>query len=153
MIIFLLEVLVKHISISKYLPYVRALCLFGVVFGVFFTDAALAQSQGGQTQGVGAIATGITTQFKALGQLILAVAFLAGIGFIMAAIFKFKQHKDNPTQIPLGTPIAMLVIGAFLVFLPSLIAPVGQTLFGSVGTPKAGGFTGSGVSIIPGASS
>ncbi|MFZ1021349.1 MAG: hypothetical protein WCE82_10870 [Halobacteriota archaeon] len=32
-----------------------------------------------------------------------------GVGFIIAAIYKFWQSKLNPTQIPIGTPIALLV--------------------------------------------
>lgn len=112
----------------------------------FFLSGAFADSGG-----IGVIATNITGSFKALGQLVLAIAFLAGIGFVMAAIFKFKQHKDNPTQIPLGTPVAMLVIGIVLMFLPNLIAPAGTTIFGSSAT--TGGFKGNISSgLIPGAS-
>lgn len=125
----------------------KTLLMIGVV-GVLFAGTVSAQVA---SSGIGQIASNITGQFKALGQLTLAIAFLAGIGFIMAAIFKFKQHKDNPQQIPLGTPIAMLVIGAFLVFLPSLIGPAGTSIFG--GSATAGGFTGSGIKVVPGASS
>jgi intracellular multiplication protein IcmD len=137
----------QHKFFSKCLPALRAVMVLSLITGVFYSTAALAQAS---TAGIGTIASNITGQFSALGQLVLAVAFLGGIGFIMAAIFKFKQHKDNPTQIPLGTPIAMLVIGAFLVFMPSLIAPAGVTIFGATNTP--GGFTGAGVTAIPGAS-
>ncbi len=108
---------------------------------VIFADAA-------SDSGIGTIASNVTGEFQAIGQLILAVAFLAGIGFIMAAIFKFKQHKDNPQQITLGVPLSMLVIGAVLVFLPSLIGPAGYSIFKG-GTP--GGFTGSGYTAVPGA--
>lgn len=127
------------------LRFIKSLLLFTFVTGFIYSSAAFAEAEG-----IGKIATNITGSFQALGKLVLAVAFLAGIGFVMAAIFKFKQHKDNPQQIPLGTPIAMLVIGAFLIFLPNLIAPAGATIFG--GTPKAGGFSGQGVSIVPGGS-
>jgi intracellular multiplication protein IcmD len=34
---------------------------------------------------------------------------------------KFKQHKDNPTQTPIGTPIALVFIAAALLFLPSIL--------------------------------
>ncbi|MCB1827871.1 MAG: type IV secretion protein IcmD [Coxiellaceae bacterium] len=96
---------------------------------------------------IGKIAENITQSFKGIGQLILAIAFVAGIGFVMAAIFKFKQHKDNPTQIPLGTPIALLAVGVALIFLPNIINPAGQTLFGK--EVKGGGFEGAGVSELP----
>lgn len=108
---------------------------------------------GAQTdQNLGTIAQNITGSFLQFGQLILAISFIAGLGFTMAAIFKFKQHKDNPTQIPLGTPIALLAIGIALIFLPGIIKPAGATLFGS-SEATAGGFTGEGAAALPGSSS
>lgn len=139
----------QHKTVNNFLFCGKGVLVFSIIFGFFYSCAVLAAADTGG--GIGSIASGIVTQFKALGQLILAIAFLAGIGFIMAAIFKFKQHKDNPTQITLGTPISMLVIGAVLVFLPSLINPVGVSIFGP--TRQAGGFMGGGVSAVPGANS
>lgn len=118
----------------------------------FFATEVLAQ-QGGASGGetIGTIAARITQSFTSLGQLILAIAFVGGLGFTMAAIFKFKQHKDNPTQIPLGTPIAMLAIGIVLMFLPGIITPAGTTLFGSNASSSAGGLTGqAGLATLPG---
>lgn len=105
---------------------------------------------GDSSQGLGQIAQTVTGSFAQFGQLMIAVSYLAGIGFSIAAIFKFKQHKDNPTQIPLGTPLALLTLGIVLIFLPSFIEPAGKTLFGS-GTTIPGGFTGKDASTkIPG---
>jgi intracellular multiplication protein IcmD len=36
------------------------------------------------------------------------------------AILHFKQHKDGPTQIPIGTPISLEFIAAALLFLPTI---------------------------------
>lgn len=47
---------------------------------------------------------------------------------------KFKQHKDNPTQVPIGTPIALVFIAAALLFLPSILSVTGSTMFGGKGT-------------------
>ncbi len=94
------------------------------------------------------IASNLTDSFSALGSMMMAVAYLAGIGFTIAAIFKFKQHKDNPTQIPVGTPLAMMAIGIVLIFMPMLIKPAGTTIFGTDST--AGGFKGGGISGLPG---
>tara|TARA_B110000459_G_C16613317_1_gene497396 strand:+ start:2547 stop:2930 length:384 start_codon:yes stop_codon:yes gene_type:complete len=96
------------------------------------------------------LADNVTGQFTAIGQLMIGVAYVAGIGFGISAIFKFKQHKDNPTQIPIGTPFALLSVSVLLVFLPGLYAPAGESVFGS--TTSAGGFTGSGALTIPGGS-
>ena len=80
---------------------------------------------------VGAMASSITSSFTNLTKLITAGSYLAGLGFSIGAIMKFKQHKDNPTQIPIGTPIALL-------FLPSILGVTGATMFGSSGGKTAG---------------
>lgn len=108
-----------------------------MLFTVFYVGDAFAADG---AKDLGGIAEQITSSFEGIGKLILGIAFVAGLGFTMASIFKFKQHKDNPTQIPLGTPIALLAVGVALIFLPNIIAPAGQTIFGK--EVKAGGFQG-----------
>ena len=100
---------------------------------------------------ISGIAKTVSGTFKSLGQLMAASAYLAGFGLTIAAIFKFKQHKDNPQQVPMGTPITMLLVGIALIFLPNLIAPAGKSIFGE--EAQTGGFTGEGISIVPGADS
>jgi len=125
--------------------------LLGATIALGFCASDVLAAGGGDTETIGSIAERITGSFTQLGQLILAIAFVAGLGFTMASIFKFKQHKDNPTQIPLGTPIAMLAIGIALIFLPGIISPAGATLFGGGAEQKAGGLTGeAGLSVLPG---
>lgn len=132
------------------LSWCKAASYLALATGLFVAVdlyAAGGSSSGGG-KGIGGIASNITGSFESVGKLMIGVAYLAGIGFAIAGIFKFKQHKDNPTQIPVGTPIALLIISVALVFLPSFFAPAGDTLFG--GDSKAGGFTGGGVSALPG---
>ena len=92
--------------------------------------AALAAASG---TGVGAIATQVTTNLGAIAKLITAGAYVAGMAFAVGAIVKFKAHKDNPTQVPIGMPIALLFIGAALIFVPSVFKSAGGTMFGSSG--------------------
>jgi intracellular multiplication protein IcmD len=66
-----------------------------------------------------------------IASLISAASYVAGFGFALGAILKFKAHKDNPTQIPIGTPIALLFVGAALLFIPTIFSVSGATLFGS----------------------
>ena len=87
---------------------------------------------------VGAMASSIYGSFTNLTKLITAGSYLAGLGFSIGAIMKFKQHKDNPTQIPIGTPIALVFIAAALLFLPSVLGVTGATMFGSSGGKTAG---------------
>ena len=93
-----------------------------------------------QSISLGDVATNVTKTFGKLAKMITAVAYIAGLGFSVGAIMKFKQHKDNPTQIPIGTPVAMLFIAAALIFLPTIMSITGQTIFGTEG--KVGGPSG-----------
>ena len=97
---------------------------------------------------LGQVASSLANSFKPLGRVLIGVAYLSGIGFAIGSVFKFKQHKDNPTQIPIGTGFALLAIAIILVFLPSIFKPAGKSIFGT--NPAAGGFTGSGVNCLPG---
>ena len=94
------------------------LCLF--TSSVFAADNTL-----------GTVASGITKTFANITLLITGGSYIAGLGFAIGAIVKFKQHKENPTQTQLGTPITFLVIAAALLFLPSVLDVAGNTLFGS----------------------
>lgn len=79
---------------------------------------------------LGTMAASMTNSFMNLAKLITAGSYLAGLGFSIGAIMKFKQHKDNPTQVPIGTPIALVFIASALLFLPSILEVTGQTMFG-----------------------
>ena len=80
-------------------------------------------------RGIGKLASGIEAQVQAVGQLIFAIAQVAGGLMMLAGLFKLKQHKDNPTQVPIGTPLTMLIIGAALAFLPQVVKTGGETVF------------------------
>lgn len=83
---------------------------------------------------VGGMASSILGSFQSLAKLITGGSYVAGLGFSVGAIMKFKQHKDNPTQIPIGTPIALIFIAAALLFLPTILSMTGNTMFGGSGS-------------------
>jgi len=93
-----------------------------------------------EAQTIGSVAYHITKSMSDLAKLITAGSYVAGFGFAVGAILKFKAHKDNPTQIPVGTPIALIFIAAALIFLPTIFGVAGKTMFS--GTPTVGGVTG-----------
>ncbi|MEM1243244.1 MAG: type IV secretion protein IcmD [Pseudomonadota bacterium] len=82
-------------------------------------------------QDLGQVAQNVTRTLDSVAKLITAGSYVAGFGFAIGAILKFKAHKDNPTQIPVGTPIALIFIAAALIFLPSIFGVTGKTLFGA----------------------
>ncbi len=122
----------------KKLNYIKGMAWFiGLGIMIFGGEMAIAD---GRT--IGTMASSITSSFTSLTKLITAGSYLAGLGFSVGAIMKFKQHKDNPTQIPIGTPIALVFIAAALLFLPTILSVAGYTMFGTSGG-KAAGPTGS----------
>jgi hypothetical protein len=57
-------------------------------------------------------------------------AYLAGVGFAVGAIVKFKAHKDNPRQTVLGKPTALVFLGASIPFIDRAAAIAGASVFG-----------------------
>jgi len=82
----------------------------------------------GQT--IGTIATSIVTQLQNVALLLIIIAYVSGICFSLAGVIQLKVHKDNPQQTPLSKPIIYLIVGACLLYLPSLIGASGATIFG-----------------------
>jgi intracellular multiplication protein IcmD len=82
------------------------------------------------------VAVSIQAGLTPLINLVVSACYFGGAGFCAAAIFKFKAHKDNPTQVPVGTPIMLLFVGVTLLFLPSIINLMANTM-GISGTSSA----------------
>jgi len=93
------------------------------------SGAVLAASSSAES--IGGVADTILTSLGSVEQMIIVLCYISGLGFAGAGILKFKQHKDNPSQVPLGAPIAMVFIAAALIYLPQVIRTTGTTLFGS----------------------
>lgn len=104
---------------------------FSLLIGMIFCNDVFAATATHEAGSIGEVAARISKSFAALGSLIAGASYLAGMGFSIGAIMKFKQHKDNPTQIPIGTPIALVFIATALLFLPSLLNVAGKTMFGT----------------------
>lgn len=89
---------------------------------------------------INAMASAMQSSLTPIINLIVASCYLGGAGFFAGAIFKFKAHKDNPTQVPIGQPIMLLFVGAGLLFLPSIINLMANS-FGLSGGVQAFNFT------------
>lgn len=112
------------------LALTKAILLFMASCGCFYVQFAFAQTSSAPAVGLAGIASNLALSFAPIAKLITGGAFLAGLGFAFAAILKFKAHRDNPTQIPVGTPIALILVAGALLYLPFLFGQVGSTLFG-----------------------
>lgn len=118
---------IKPIKMSTVLTGVALLLLSGVTFAA--------------AQTLGNMASNVISSFAAIGRLITAGSYIAGLAFSVGAIMKFKQHKDNATQIPIGQPIGLILIAAALLFMPTLLQTLGATMFGTATTAGPQGTT------------
>lgn len=84
-----------------------------------------------QVTTIGGMATLITGSFGTLAKLITAVAYILGLGFSLGAVLKFRQHRDNPTQIPIGVPFILLFIASALLFFSQTLQITAITVFGT----------------------
>jgi hypothetical protein len=75
--------------------------------------------------------------FDTVTHAIAGLAYLAGLGFAVGAIVKFKAHKDNPRQTVLGKPTALVFIGASIPFIDKAVAIAGASLFGQASEARA----------------
>lgn len=69
---------------------------------------------------------------------------VCSFGFFIATILKFKQYKDNPTQIPISTPFAFLLVAVLALASEKIIAPTTMTLFGDKPQNSCTGLPGTG---------
>ncbi len=124
----------------------KFLLFIGLAFLSMLSGVALAAPDIDSSYTLGSVANQVTGSFRELGMLMIAGCYIGGFGLVCASMFKFKAHKDNPTQVPLGTPVALFSIGVLLAFLPAILSPAGVTIFGD--KTVAGGFRGEGVSAM-----
>lgn len=108
---------------------------FFVLLGVLFAGFALATTSPITLSGIN---TNVTKGVGQVASILQDIATVAGIGFIFSSFFKFHQHKQNPTQVPLSQGITLLVIGAALAVFPHLIGTVSKGVFGTSVTPAGG---------------
>ncbi|OGT44060.1 MAG: hypothetical protein A3F13_02320 [Gammaproteobacteria bacterium RIFCSPHIGHO2_12_FULL_40_19] len=109
----------------------RLIVVFG---GLFCATEALAVTQ----LTIAAIQSNVGTGITSIAIVMEDIALISGICFIFASFFKFHQHKQNPTQVPLNQGVALLVIGAGLAVFPHLLSTATQGVFGTnVGTVGA----------------
>jgi len=92
--------------------------------------------------------TGLVSQvqtglLKPLMDIVVALSYVAGVGFCVGGIFKLKAHKDNPQQVTIGTALFLLGVGIALLFVPTLIKITG----GSIGLSSGGAYNWTGDSV------
>ena len=132
---------IKIQKIANYNHWLKAGFILLMIAAFLYATLAFAE----ETKDIGGAAKKLTDTFTDIGKLLVGSAYIAGFGFVIAGIFKFKLAKDSHGQIPFSTPIAIVAVGAALLFLPSLVQVVSQSVFEK---PIYGGFSGEGADKV-----
>ena len=51
-------------------------------------------------------------------KMVVAASYIVGVGLIIFSFAQFKQHRQSPKLVPLGTPIMLLILGICAVMIP-----------------------------------
>lgn len=79
---------------------------------------------------LGAVSSNLTQGFGNVGQVMMSLSLILGFAFTLGAILKYKNYRDNPSQVPIGTPIFLLLIALAFLFLPLIFYATGHSIFG-----------------------
>ncbi len=101
---------------------------------------ALAGPAGAQSENLGQIATGLTTQITQIGNLVGVGGMLIGLAMLVMSGVKFRAWSTNPQDphASFGGAVGWLIAGVALVALPEFMGVGVSTLFGDDG--QAGNF-------------
>lgn len=80
--------------------------------------------------GLADLADNIREQFGSFLELAVAFSYIAGFIILVVAIFKFKQHSDDPRQTPMKTPAMLMIVAALLLGAPTLLGATAGSIFG-----------------------
>ncbi|MAJ82503.1 MAG: hypothetical protein CMF41_06270 [Legionellales bacterium] len=111
------------------------------------TASAIGIAQAAYTS-ISASLSGIISLFGLIAQIFTGMAYVVGLMLFIAAIMKFRQHRDNPQQVTIGQPLTLFGLSVVAIFLPGFLNLAGA-FFGGQSVGADAGNT----SVLPGGSS
>ncbi|TAL39908.1 MAG: hypothetical protein EPN97_01585 [Alphaproteobacteria bacterium] len=108
--------------------------LYRHVFRILLLAAAMVLFTGGDAEAgpkLSNIVNNVTVSWGKFQNVLSAVSWLLGAGLGTIAVFKFKDHVDNPQQTPLSAGVKRMLAGGMFLSLPFMINAVRGSLFGN----------------------
>ncbi len=66
---------------------------------------------------LGEIAGGISDPILGIIKLVHAICLIAGVGLVVGSVIRYKQHRQNPVEVPMSSCIMLLIAGLALIAL------------------------------------
>ncbi len=92
--------------------------LFKTILFFMLPAIVLAYSTGGT--GLGGVAVNMMEPVTLVSDFVDTGCIVVGIGFLIASIVKYIEHRRSPLMVPISTVIFLLVAGIVLVLMPFL---------------------------------
>ncbi len=102
-----------------------------ILLALLVSGLAFADPSGNSYVSLATISKSVDSTVAELATVLIDVSLIAGIGFIIAAFFKFHQHKQNPTQVQMSQGVSLLLIGCGLTLIPLLIPTASVAVLGT----------------------
>jgi len=67
---------------------------------------------------LGQLSTNLMGPVSVLAELLYKICYVLGAMFILGSVLQYKNHRDNPSQIPISRPILLLVFGLIFIGFP-----------------------------------
>lgn len=74
--------------------------------------------------GFGGIAKNIHQPVSGVIEIVKSIVLVVGIGMLVGALIKYKQHRSNPVEVTIGSVITLLLAGLALIGLTFI--PMGR---------------------------
>ena len=74
-----------------------------------------------EAKSFGDIASNLFGAEMGIKQIVHVICMVTGIALIFASVLQYKKHRQNPSEVPLTTPIMSLLVGLALIamtFIP-----------------------------------
>lgn len=98
--------------------------MFNIIFKWLFVSTLglfLIEVHAQQRGSLGHLANSLRASTEGAAAIVHTICLVVGVGMIMVALFKFKDRYHNPDEVPLRSPVLILLLAlAFiaLAFLP-----------------------------------
>ncbi|MES2999005.1 MAG: hypothetical protein V4700_06805 [Pseudomonadota bacterium] len=88
-----------------------------IVAFVFFTSA---NAYALPTESLGDLSDKLMLPLSVLTSALYNISLAIGIALLFGALIQYKNHRDNPGQVPISRPVILLIFSLILVALPIL---------------------------------